>query len=253
MQDIMKKGVGTLAAVLVLSALLAAQTGSLSRFDGGIQQQLTRTLAEKKEFQNVRANVEDGIVTLTGTVNLYQQKLDAGKKVGKVEHAQGVRNLIEVASPAVSDSQLQAKLSEKLHYDRIGYDNLFDYLTVNVNDGVVTVAGKTLSDVGRDSALAIIQRTSGVKDVVSNIGVSSVSPFDDDIRVRAARAIYRDSVLSRYAMDPAHPIRIIVDRGKLALYGTVDSAMDKQIAGMRANQVFGAFTVENHLLVGRIG
>jgi hypothetical protein len=50
-------------------------------------------------------------------------------------------------------------------------------------------------------------------------------------------------------MDPAHPIRIIVDGGHLALYGTVDNAMDKQIAGIRANQLFGAFTVENHLVV----
>jgi osmotically-inducible protein OsmY len=114
---------------------------------------------------------------------------------------------------------------------------------------VVTVNGETLNDVGRDSALSIIQRMPGVRDVVDNIRVSSVSLFDDNLRIRAARVLYGDSVLSRYAIDPAHPIRIIVDGGRLALYGTVDSTMDKQIAGIRANQLFGAFTVENHLVV----
>jgi hyperosmotically inducible periplasmic protein len=67
--------------------------------------------------------------------------------------------------------------------------------------------------------------------------------------LRAARAIYRDSVLSKYAIDPARPIRIIVDNGHLALYGTVNSTMDKNVAGIRANQIFGAFTVQNNLVV----
>ncbi|HLN32156.1 MAG TPA: BON domain-containing protein, partial [Gemmataceae bacterium] len=70
-----------------------------------------------------------------------------------------------------------------------------------------------------------------------------------DIRIRALPAIYRDPVLSRYAIDPAKPIRIVVDRGTLSLYGVVGSTMDKQIAGIRANQIFGAFTVHNNLEV----
>jgi osmotically-inducible protein OsmY len=63
------------------------------------------------------------------------------------------------------------------------------------------------------------------------------------------RAIYRDPVLSRYAIDPAKPIRIVVDRGHLSLCGTVANIMDKQIAGIRASQVFGAFSVQNNLHV----
>jgi osmotically-inducible protein OsmY len=67
--------------------------------------------------------------------------------------------------------------------------------------------------------------------------------------MRAARAIYRDPVLSKYAMDPARPIRIIVVNGHVTLYGSVDSAMDRNIAGLRANQIPGAFSVENNLEV----
>ena len=65
----------------------------------------------------------------------------------------------------------------------------------------------------------------------------------------ALRTIYRDPTLSRYASDPAKPIRIVVDNGKLSLYGTVATAMDKQVAGIRANQVFGVFSVQNNLEV----
>jgi osmotically-inducible protein OsmY len=137
-----------------------------------------------------------------------------------------------------------------LAYDRVGYyDNTFNYLALDVKNGVVTLDGDTVNDVAKDSALAIVARTPGVKDVVSQVNVLPVSRFDDSIRVRTARAIYRDSVLGRYASDPVHPIRIVVDNGHVTLYGTVESAMDKTIAGMRANAVPGAFSVENKLVV----
>jgi hyperosmotically inducible periplasmic protein len=45
------------------------------------------------------------------------------------------------------------------------------------------------------------------------------------------------------------PIRIVVDNGHVTLYGTVQSQMDKSIAGLRASGVFGAFSVDNKLAV----
>ncbi len=234
-------------AIGVLSLSLAAQTGN-ARYDSDIQTRVTRQLSKKKEFRNLQAATEDGIVTLSGTVDLYQQKLDAVKKVRKLDKVQGVRNLVAVSSSA-PDAAVEAKLDRKLHYDRIGYDNLFNFVDASVKDGAATLTGETRSDVGRDSALAIASNMPGVKDVVDNIKVSPVSVFDDQIRLGALRAIYRDPTLGRYASDPARPIRIVVDNGKLSLYGTVATAMDKQIAGIRANQIFGVFSVQNNLEV----
>ena len=58
-------------------------------------------------------------------------------------------------------------------------------------------------------------------------------------------------MLNRYAIDPMQPIRIVVDNGKLSLYGTVESKMDKDIAGIRAGGVFGVFQVQNNLVVAK--
>ena len=102
---------------------------------------------------------------------------------------------------------------------------------------------------GRDEALADIYNQPGVKDVITNISVEPVSLMDDGLRLRAARAIYRDPVLSKYAIDPARPIRIIVENGHVTLYGSVISDMDKTVAGIRAHQLSGAFSVENKLVV----
>ena len=134
-----------------------------------------------------RQSVEDGIVTLSGSVNLFQDKLDAAKKVKKLENVSGVRNQIVVAGDNVSDVQLQQTLAKKLAYDRVGYrDNAFNYLAIGVKDGVVTLKDDTMTDVARDSALATVQRMPGVKDVVSEVKVLPTSIFDDELHSHRA-------------------------------------------------------------------
>ena len=240
-------GVGL--AVALFTSMLMAEPASAARFDNQIQNSVTQELEAKRQFSNVQSSVEDGIVTLTGTVDLYQRKLDAAKLARKTANVQGVRNLITVSGPNVSDAQLEQKLATKLTYVREGYDSTFDYFALGVKDGVVTVEGQDRTGVGRDEALADIANMPGVKDVISDISLEPVSSFDDGLRLRMMSAIYRDPVLNKYAIDPARPIRIIVVNGHVTLYGAVNSAMDKQVAGIRANQVFGAFTVDNKLEV----
>jgi len=237
----------TLALLVLLSMTAMAATG---RYDEQIQQAVGNKIHDAKKLQAVNSSVEDGIVTLTGTVNLYQDKLDAARKIKKLANVTGVRNDIAVAGENVPDSKLEQKLAKKLAYDRVGYyDNTFNFLAIEVKDGVVTLSGDTMWDVPKDSALAIVAQTPGVKDIVSDVTVLPTSLFDDSLRARTARAIYRDPVLGRYASDPVHPIRIVVDNGHVTLYGTVENAMDKNIAGIRANSVPGAFSVENKLVV----
>jgi predicted amino acid-binding ACT domain protein len=237
----------TFLAVGLLSTMLVAETAT--RYDNQIQTAVAQKLAAKNQFRGVKASVEDGIVTLTGTVDLYQGKLDAAKLARKIANSQGVRNLVTVAGPNVPDEQLEQKLAKKLTYVRVGYDSTFDYFALGVKDGVVTVEGQDRTGIGRDEALADIANMPGVKDVIDNVSLEPVSLYDDGLRLRALRAIYRDPVLSKYAIDPARPIRIIVTNGHVTLYGSVDSPMDKTVAGLRANQLFGAFSVDNKLQV----
>ncbi len=242
------QGFAVTTALLVLLSMTAMAANG--RYDQQIQQAASQKIQDAKQLQNVNSSVEDGIVTLAGTVGLYQDKIDAAKKVRKLANVSGVRNDIVVAGETVPDGRLQQKLGKQLAYDRVGYyDNAFNYVTVSVKDGIVTLGGYTVWDVSKDSAFDIVTRTPGVRDVVNEVNVLPVSNFDDSLRARTARAIYRDSELGRYASDPVDPIRIVVDNGHVTLYGTVQSAMDKTIAGMRASSVPGAFSVENKLVV----
>jgi len=203
----------------------------------------------KKQFRDVKVTVDNGIATLTGSVDLYIDKAEAAKKVQKVKGVTAVRNQIEVSGPTVPDDQLQAKLLEKLEYDRVGYGNAFNAISLSTQGGVVTLGGHARTYVDKESALALVSTYGGVKDVVDEIEVDPTSMMDDQIRMQVARAVYGYGTLNKYAIDPGKPIRISVQNGNVELYGVVDSQSDKETAFLRANGVPGVFSVKNYLQV----
>ena len=214
-----------------------------------VQKLATAELGEKEKFRGVSANVEDGIVTLAGTVELFIDKENAEKRVRKVKNVDGVRNHIQISGKEVTDAELRETLANKLRYDRVGYGIVFNNLTVGVENGAVTIGGEVRDYPDRSSAIAIVETTPGVKDVTDEIDVAPVSNFDDELRVRLARAIYGHSGLQKYALDPQAPIRIIVENGNVELAGVVLNELDRQIVYIQANSVPGVFSVKNKLMV----
>jgi hyperosmotically inducible protein len=245
----------TLAIAVILAGLAVPAMGQVrnqqkqSALDRQLQQIATLVFQEKEEFRGVSASVEDGIVTLSGTVELFIDKENAEKRVRKVKNVDGVRNHIQIAGKQVSDLELRETLANKLRYDRVGYGIVFNNLTVGVENGAVTIGGKVRDYPDRSSAIAIIETTPGVKNVVDEIDVAPVSLFDDDLRVRLARAIYSQPSLQRYALDPQAPIRIVVENGQVELTGVVLNKGDRQIAYAQASSVPGVFSVKNNLMV----
>jgi osmotically-inducible protein OsmY len=241
----------TIAMVMLLLALalpLSAQQKSEGRYDQQVQTKATEELGKRDKFKEVTATAEDGIVTLAGNVELYIEKVNAEKRVRKIQNVDGVRNRIQVASN-VHDEVLRDQLGNKLRYDRIGYGIVFNSLTLQVDNGVATVGGKVRDYPDRDSAIAIVQTTPGVKDVVDEIDVAPTSPNDDRLRVALARSIYGNSVLQKYALDPQAPIRIVVENGHVQLYGVVTNKLDKQVAYTQAGSVPGVFSVKDSIMV----
>jgi hyperosmotically inducible protein len=129
------------------------------------------------------------------------------------------------------------------------YYNIFDNLSYRIDGGVVTLLGQVRRPVLKSDAENVVKRIEGVEHVNNQIEVLPLSPFDDRIRLATARAIYSYGPLRRYAQGSLPPIHIIVKNGNVTLEGVVATEMDKNIAGIRANGVFGSFTVKNDLRV----
>ncbi len=132
------------------------------------------------------------------------------------------------------------------------YANAFDYMTFAVDDnGTVTLTGDVTNPVLKSDANNVVKRIEGVDRVDNQIRVLPLSPMDDGLRVRLFRTIYGYPALQKYELGLNKSIRIIVANGHVTLIGVVDSQMDKNIAGMRANSVPGIFSVDNQLKIAK--
>jgi hyperosmotically inducible protein len=237
---------GLMSLLLIMGTARGVAQGSN---DAQIQGDVMKAL-DNKRFKDVKVAVQSGVVTLTGTVDLYSAKVDADNRTHHRKGVKGVENEIEVAGPVVEDVTLRDKLAEKLAYDRVGYGTTaFNSFTIGVQNGTVTLGGTAYGPADKDSAVSLVENYPGVKDVIDNIEVAPVSQMDDKIRLAEARAIYGFPTLNKYAIDPAKPIRITVVNGTVTLTGVVDSQADKDTANIRANGVFGVFKVTNNLQV----
>ena len=217
--------------------------------DGQIQAELEKKLNGSK-YKGITIQVQNGMVKLGGTVELFAYKDEAQNRIHRVKGVTAIDNQIQVAGAEVTDAQLLKEISKKIYYDRIGWwDCPFNYITASVTDGVVTLTGSAAVPLAAGDAISIAAYTPGVKDVVDEIQVDPVSQFDNQTRMAVYGAVYGQATLNMYASDPARPIRIVVNNGNVTLKGVVDDQMAKEIAGIQAKQVPGVFKVTNDLLV----
>ncbi|HLF83216.1 MAG TPA: BON domain-containing protein [Blastocatellia bacterium] len=130
------------------------------------------------------------------------------------------------------------------------YYGVFDNLEYKVEGDTVTLFGQVRNPTTRRDAERRVARIEGVDHVINKIEVLPVSRFDDSIRARTYRAVFRSGSLYRYAMGANPSVHIVVKNGHVTLEGVVSSQMDSQLAYMAARGVPGVFSVTNNLRVG---
>jgi hyperosmotically inducible protein len=151
-----------------------------------------------------------------------------------------------------SGSAGQDRLTREVRHQLVmlPYYSVFDNLAYRVEGNVVTLYGQVVRPTLKSDAENAVKSVEGVERVNNEIQVLPLSPMDDQTRRAEYRAIYGFADLYRYAQQAVASIHIIVDNGKVTLVGVVDSAADKNLAGLRANSVPNVFSVTNDLVVG---
>jgi hyperosmotically inducible protein len=160
-------------------------------------------------------------------------------------------------APQHQDAQIpgpdnESRIAKEVRHQLVmlPYFGVFDDLGFTVNGSTVTLVGEVTRPTLKSDAGNVVKRVEGVTNVVNNIEVLPLSPNDDRIRRGVYRAIYGDTTLStRYGFQALPSIHIIVKNGHVRLEGVVANEGDKNIAGIRANGVPGAFSVANDLRI----
>jgi hyperosmotically inducible protein len=147
----------------------------------------------------------------------------------------------------------QDKITKEVRHELVmlPYYGIFDNLAYRVDGAKVTLFGQVTQPTLKSSAENVVKKIEGVERVDNEIEVLPTSPNDDQIRRAAYRQIFTKAPLQRYQMGALPPIHIIVKNGNITLIGVVDNEGDKDMAGIAANGVPGAFSVTNNLTVGK--
>ena len=150
-----------------------------------------------------------------------------------------------------SEEKYRKKLVKEVRHQLVmlPWYSVFDNLAFQVEGDKVILSGQVTRPTLKSDAEAAVKSIEGVASVVNNIEVLPVSPMDDQLRRALFRAIYSDPGLQRYAIQAIPSIHIIVKNGNVTLEGVGDSETDKNLAGLRANEVPNVFSVKNNLVV----
>ena len=211
-------------------------------FDMGLRDRVERQLDWAPEVPSTDIGVaaEDGVVTLTGFVNSYAEKLAAERMTLKTYGVKAVANDIEVkplfkkTDADIAEAALNA-LKERV-------DVPHEKIQLTVRTGWITLEGKVDWFYQKNAAEFAVKYLSGVKGVSNSIQVKpSVSSTDVKSKIEDA--------LKRGAEVEARRISVQASEGKVTLRGNVRSWFEKQEAASAAWSAPGVKEVFNEIAV----
>lgn len=137
------------------------------RYDQQIRSAVARIVRDKAEYKKVKAEVEDSVVTLTGSVELDSTRRTLVDRVRKIAHVEAVENHLVLDPPAVPDQELYGRVQRNLA------DAGFDTLKLRVHEGAVTIEGMVADQMQRQRVIELVRRTEGVKEVDARVSFAS--------------------------------------------------------------------------------
>jgi osmotically-inducible protein OsmY len=145
------------------------------------------------DSSQVAVSVQDGFVTLRGTVGSPRQKIEAGRAVRRVFGVRDVTNDLEVrilVGDRRDDAELRADVLQALMLDSL----VPKTVDAKVDNGIVTLTGRVNWHYERDEAEFVAGNVRGVRSVRSEIVLQPV-PLPADIKEAITRGFQRNAVL----------------------------------------------------------
>jgi osmotically-inducible protein OsmY len=197
------------------------------------------------DASDVKVEVSNGTVTLTGTVPSYSARDAATAAAWSIDDVTGVTNLLTVSFPSdfavPTGEEIKTSVERTLGWNPDIYSADID---VSVTAGVVRLEGTVDAFWKQWKAEDLISNLRGVIDIKNHLAVvPSESFLDKDIARDIEAALERDLYVD------AEKVTVMVEVGKVTLTGTVSSNYARNRAYEAAAFTRGVIEVDNNIVV----
>jgi osmotically-inducible protein OsmY len=206
-----------------------------------------QNVIEELEFEprvnaaHIGVAISGNIVTLTGHVASYTEKLAAEQAVKCVKGVHGIAQEIEVRLPSekkLADDEIAARAVQIISW----YGTIPEgQILVSVNRGWVTLTGNVGRYFQKAAAEHAVHKLTGVTGVTNDIEVVP-AVIITDVKQRI------DAALKRNAEIEAQNIQLLVEGGKVIVKGRVDSWHERDVVLAAARSVPSVREIEDLLV-----
>jgi osmotically-inducible protein OsmY len=192
--------------------------------------------------KQIGVQVDDGVVTLGGTVEDWATCLAAVEAAHRVAGVKDVANELQARntlSAHLTDTDIAKAVRHALEWDALIPDK---EIHSTVSGGVVVLDGVVATPIQREEAERIVGRLKGVKRLDNRLQVSRVAEPD------AVAASIRQA-LNRRAVREASQIVVRVDGGRVTVEGVAQSPEERLAVLGAVRGTRGVQTIDDRLSV----
>lgn len=216
----------------------------MKKTDGELQRDVMDELEWEPSVDHAQigVTVNDGVVTLSGTVKSYPEKLAAEKATQRVAGVRAIAEEIKVrytAGPNTADDEIAKRILNMFAWN---VSIPADKIVVKVEHGWVTLSGKLDLHYQSEEASKVAGRVTGVIGVSNLIEVTKL-PVPSDIKDRIMAAFKRQADLD------AASVQVVAEGGTVKLSGKVRAWNERGIAERAAWAAPGVTKVEDNIIV----
>lgn len=212
--------------------------GASALSDKELKNRVKQALLDNTESAgiDVHVDVNEGVVQLSGIVDVLSHRQQAEVIARGVEGVHEVKNGITVAMDGdVADEAIESALRGEL-----GGNRLTRGIGIDVVRGRVTLLGRVDNLAQAREAYRLASGTRGVREVASELRLDEAAP-DDATVVNWVEQTLKDAGLDERHIDTA------AENGRLRLSGWVDNPSQRQLVEDLASKVDGVRAVDNEL------
>ncbi|MBF0544275.1 MAG: BON domain-containing protein [Candidatus Riflebacteria bacterium] len=243
-------------AVIAVTMLITIVPLFASSDDDKIQSLFVRSYVYQTYLKGdaIRAEVKDGVVTLTGAVSEEFHKALAQDTAGNLPGVLSVVNQLQTIAEVVAENpdkgiSQKVKLTLQFHRNSNGGNTVVD-----VKDGIVTLKGEALDDAQKQLVSEYAKDVEGVKDVKVEMTVGQTqkgvvqTASDEKIDDPSITALVKMALLTHRSTRSINT-KIETHDGEVTLTGSSKSATQKALVTKLVSDIRGVTSVKNQIAV----